>query len=182
MAGPGWSQDARDPAYMAPLASSNALILDAVSIDGHIVAVGERGVILTATMPVTAGSRANVPSPGGTEPRPTSMTEIVGWVVGHDSIVLKTTDGGDNWTVTKLAPELEQPLFDVWLDASNGMAVGAYGAMIVSDDGGDTWQKRACWKRWSSAPPAEAADGDEVSDRMTHSGKMRTCRPTSISM
>ena len=168
MAGPGWSQDAPDPAFMAPLAASNALIMDAGSIDGHIVAVGERGVILISDDAGESWKQANVP----TRAVLTSVyfhDQDLGWVVGHDSIVLKTTDGGDNWTVTNFAPELEQPLFDVWFaDANNGMAVGAYGAMIVSDDGGDTWQETVLetveFGAAAEEAVVEAADDDEVSD------------------
>ncbi len=142
-AGPGWSQDDADPAFIAPLASSNALLLDAVNIDGHIVAVGERGVILISDDQGRSWKQSNVPSRA-------VLTGVffhdrnLGWAVGHDSIVLKTTDGGESWKVTHFAPELEQPLFDVWFaDADNGMAIGAYGAVIVSADGGETWEESA---------------------------------------
>ncbi|MGD8978330.1 MAG: hypothetical protein PVG91_12050 [Gammaproteobacteria bacterium] len=142
-AGPGWSQDDADAAFIAPLASSNVLLLDVVNIDGHIVAVGERGVILISDDQGRSWMQSKVPSRA-------VLTGVffhdrnLGWAVGHDSIVLKTTDGGESWKVTHFAPELELPLFDVWFaDADNGMAVGAYGFVIVTDDGGETWEESA---------------------------------------
>lgn len=142
-AGPGWSQNAPDPAYIAPLASTNALLLDAVNIDGHIVTVGERGVILVSDDQGRSWTQSNVPTRA-------VLTSVffhdrdLGWAVGHDSIVLKTTDAGASWTVTNFAPELEMPLFDVWFaDADNGIAVGAYGYVIVTSDGGETWEESA---------------------------------------
>ena len=63
-----------------------------------------------------------------------------GFAVGHDSVILRTTDAGDTWERVHWAPEEEAPLFDVWFaDASNGVAIGAYGSHFITDDGGDTW-------------------------------------------
>lgn len=142
-AGPGWCQDDADEAFIAPLASSNVLLLDAVNIEGRIVAVGERGVILISEDQGRSWKQSKVPSRA-------VLTGVffhdrnLGWAVGHDSIVLKTTDGGESWKVTHFAPELELPLFNVWFaDVDNGMAVGAYGAVIVSADGGETWEESA---------------------------------------
>jgi len=170
LACPAWSQDQQDWAFIAPLASSNALILDAASVDGHIVAVGERGIILTSDDNGASWKQSPVPTSA-------VLTAVymydrdLGWAVGHDSVVLKTTDGGDTWTVTHFAPELEQPLFDVWFaDADNGLAVGAYGYVLVSNDGGDTWQESSLDARELDAAiveePADAeaeveADADD---------------------
>jgi photosystem II stability/assembly factor-like uncharacterized protein len=66
-----------------------------------------------------------------------------GWAVGHDEVILRTEDGGENWLQTHAAPEKEQPLLDVWFrDANQGLAIGAYGTMLASADGGRTWQAR----------------------------------------
>lgn len=113
-----------------------------------------------------------------------------GWAVGHDGLVLHTTDGGNTWTkqidgntINKLmvaaaeaqveraqqasdaAPDDEdlisaldnaifalddatagsepgpsRPLLDVWFrNANEGWAVGAYGIIIETQDGGKTW-------------------------------------------
>ena len=57
----------------------------------------------------------------------------LGWAVGHDEVVLRTRDGGETWERVHYAPEHERPLLDVWFaDARNGLAVGAYGALIAT--------------------------------------------------
>jgi len=159
LANPAWSQDQPDWAFIAPLASSNALILDAASVDGHIVAVGERGIILTSDDEGASWTQSPVPTTA-------VLTAVylydrnLGWAVGHDSVVLKTVDGGNTWAVTHYAPELEQPLFDVWFaDADNGLAVGAYGYVLVSSDGGDTWQETSL-----DAQELDAAIVDELAE------------------
>ncbi len=167
-AAPGWSQHSPDPAFIAPLASTNALLLDAVNIDGHIVTVGERGVILVSDDQGRSWTQSNVPTRA-------VLTSVffhdrdLGWAVGHDSIVLKTTDAGASWTVTNFAPELEMPLFDVWFaDADNGIAVGAYGYVIVTSDGGETWEESALDATEFGAvveeEAVEASDGDAQAD------------------
>jgi len=65
---------------------------------------------------------------------------MLGWAVGHDSVILKTTDGGTTWERVYWAPEDEAPFFDIWFsDADNGFAIGAYGSFFVTDDGGESW-------------------------------------------
>ena len=64
----------------------------------------------------------------------------LGWAVGHDAIILRTKDGGENWERLYYAPEEERPFLDVWFrDAENGFAIGAYGLFLTTADGGDTW-------------------------------------------
>jgi photosystem II stability/assembly factor-like uncharacterized protein len=126
-----------EQALIAPLASQS-LLLDAAVADDHLVVVGERGHILV--------------SPDGTTwtqvPVPTRATltgvhfhgRDLGWAVGHDSVILRTRDGGNSWERVHWAPDDESPLLDVWFaDAENGFAVGAYGSLYVTMDGGETW-------------------------------------------
>ena len=66
-----------------------------------------------------------------------------GWAVGHDSAILRTTDGGATWELVNWAPEDESPFFDVWFsDADNGVAIGAYGAYYETTDSGASWSSR----------------------------------------
>jgi photosystem II stability/assembly factor-like uncharacterized protein len=129
---------ASEPAIIAPLAP-RALALDAVSVGGTSVAVGERGHILISDD--GGGSWRQAESPTRT-----ALTGVFfadhdhGWAVGHDSAILRTTDGGTTWELVNWAPEDEAPLFDVWFaDAENGFAIGAYGTFYVTADGGQTW-------------------------------------------
>jgi photosystem II stability/assembly factor-like uncharacterized protein len=128
-------------AVKAPLAS-RSLLLDVAAYDGGLVAVGERGHILFSRDRGASWTQADVPTRA-------LLTGVVmqdgqlGWAVGHDSVVLRTRDGGLTWERVRYAPENERPLLDVWFaDAQRGLAVGAYGELIATTDGGTTWEPR----------------------------------------
>jgi photosystem II stability/assembly factor-like uncharacterized protein len=130
-----------EPAVMARLAS-RTLALDAVAVDGALVAVGERGHILISTDGGETWQQQDVPTR-------TALTGVyfhdrnLGWAVGHDSAILRTADGGTTWELVNWAPEDEAPFFDVWFsDADNGVVIGAYGSYFETTDGGTTWSSR----------------------------------------
>lgn len=129
---------APEPAIMARLASQ-ALALDAAVVEGKMVAVGERGHILISTDNGATWQQVEVP----TRAALTGVfffDENLGWAVGHDSVILRTEDGGTTWEMVNWAPEDEAPFFDVWFsDAENGVAIGAYGTYYATTDGGDSW-------------------------------------------
>lgn len=126
------------PSLMVPLAPSS-LMLDAAVAGDTLVAVGERGHVLVSSDGGATWQQSPVPTQ--------SMLCAVhfhdanlGWAVGHDSVIIRTTDGGTTWEIVNWAPEDEAPLFDVWFaDADNGFAIGAYGTFMVTSDGGETW-------------------------------------------
>jgi photosystem II stability/assembly factor-like uncharacterized protein len=126
------------PATQAGLAGKT-LLLDATATDGNFVVVGSRGHILTSTDSGDSWQQVDVPTRA-------SLTAVYfhdsnqGWVVGHDSVILRTTDGGTTWEIVNWAPEDENPLLDVWFsDGDNGFAVGAYGSFYRTADSGKTW-------------------------------------------
>ena len=114
-------------------------MLDVAAIDGRLVAVGERGHVLISDNGGADWRQVEVP----TRVMLTAITFVnndVGFAVGHDSVILRTTDGGDTWDEVFRAPEDEAPFFDVWFaDESNGVAIGAYGSHFRTADGGVTW-------------------------------------------
>ena len=123
---------------LAPLAEKS-LLLDIVNIQQKkLVAVGERGHILLSTdgnnwQQVIAPTQATLTGVF-------FINELVGWAVGHDATILKTTNGGNNWKVQYSNPALEKPLLDiVFKDPFHGVAVGAYGQLLRTIDGGKTW-------------------------------------------
>lgn len=123
---------------LAPLAEKS-LLLDITSVQQKkLVAVGERGHILLS---VDGNSWQQVSVP--TQVTLTSVffiNDLVGWAVGHDATILKTTNGGNNWTLQYTNPALEKPLLDVvFQDPFHGVAVGAYGQLLRTIDGGKTW-------------------------------------------
>jgi len=57
--------------------------------------------------------------------------------------ILRTIDGGANWTL-KTSPIANRTLYGVcFTDANNGTAVGMAGAIIHTSDGGTTWASQA---------------------------------------
>lgn len=79
----------------------------------------------------------------------------LGWAVGIDGLVLRTRDGGASWEVQRgsvAQADLEQlafidlltnpGLYDVAVAGSLGVIVGDTGSVLVTKDGGDTWQPR----------------------------------------
>lgn len=127
------------PALMAPLASK-AIIADIWQQKNTIFAVGERGHILQSSEDDQFSQINN--------PADQYLTAITGdgnnhlWAVGHDSVVLSSSDNGKNWNVTHLNIEAESPLFDViYLGNQTIIAIGAYGYTIKSIDNGNTWNR-----------------------------------------
>lgn len=160
-----------------------SLLLDVARAGDRLVAVGERGHIVLSDDAGATWRQAPVPV--------RSMLTAVyfaspthGWAVGHDSVVLATTDGGNSWAIQHYqefdpgalaggaddAPVDEAfddaaadayvddeamdetgsgravssragvPLLDVWFaNPQSGVAVGAYGLVLRTADGGKTW-------------------------------------------
>jgi photosystem II stability/assembly factor-like uncharacterized protein len=83
--------------------------------------------------------------------------------VGHDEVILTTSDGGRTWALAHFAPEAQQPLLDVTC-AGDGhvIAVGAYGVYFSSLDGGASWSERKfAALAGAAAAGREAASGAE---------------------
>jgi photosystem II stability/assembly factor-like uncharacterized protein len=131
-----------ESAVMARLAPKS-LLLDAARGGDRLLAVGERGHILVSSDGGQSWTQAKVP----TRVLLTGVylhDDRLGWAVGHDSVVLRTRDGGVTWERVHHAPENERPLLDVWFkDAERGLATSAYGELLVTTDGGDSWEPRA---------------------------------------
>ncbi len=129
-----WSEMAR----LAP----ESLLLDAAEADGRIFVVGDRGHILVSEDSGATWVQARVP----TRSMLNAVTALDGkraWAVGHDSVIVHTSDGGRTWERQYWAPEDASPLFDVWFEnANHGLAVGAYAYFLETNDGGKTWERR----------------------------------------
>ena len=123
--------------YQAPLVTES-LLLDLHKSENTIV-VGERGHVLLQ------GENANfqqVVTP--TKTTLTAVTQIGDkvWAVGHDATVIHSADAGQTWEVQLSLPDLDRPFLDVaFFDASQGIAVGAYGLFYRTNNGGKTWEK-----------------------------------------
>lgn len=124
--------------------AAQSLLLDIWQFEsGRVLAVGERGHIVfrDESSKSTAWHQAKVPV-NGLLTSVFFIDEKQGWAVGHDSIVLRTQDGGATWVLLDLASKIEEVLLDVlFFDEQNGLVVGGYGAFYRTADGGNTWQK-----------------------------------------
>lgn len=125
------------PAEIMPLAMKG-LLLDVTNTGKHLIAVGDRGVVLVSN---NGKDWAQVATPVRSALTAVSFADDQnGWAVGHDAVILKTADGGKTWAMQNFQPELEKAFLDVLaLDASTAFAVGAYGLFFKTVDGGTTW-------------------------------------------
>jgi photosystem II stability/assembly factor-like uncharacterized protein len=118
------------------------LLSDAARIANRVVAVGDRGYIVYSDDNGATWKRAKSP----VAPLLTAVDFVdmkQGWAVGHDSVILASSDAGETWTQQFSAPSEQRPLLGVlFLDRSTGFAVGAYGAFYDTADGGKTWTAR----------------------------------------
>ncbi len=103
--------------------------------DGYVV--GEQGIMLKA---VGAGWQL--------QPLPlrTSLLRLTAgagtlWALGHEATLLRLD--GQQWRLQQQQAGSDRPLFDLlFVDAQRGWAVGAYGLLLHSQDGGNSWQPR----------------------------------------
>ena len=122
--------------------ASNLLLTDSVRRGERFLAPGLYGNIIYSNDGVN-WQQANSP----TQALLTTMFFIddkEGWVGGHDTLILHTTDGGENWEIQYEDPitggDIPKPVLDiVFKDKNNGYAIGAYGLMLVTNDGGANW-------------------------------------------
>ncbi len=117
--------------------ASSQLLVDITIAGNRLVAIGERGHVVFSNDGST-WQQANVP----VNVLLTAIDfkdENIGFATGHDATLLKTIDGGQNWSVVNYQPELDKPLLDIKVTNGSIIAVGAYGLFLQSTDGGETW-------------------------------------------
>ena len=126
-----------EPARLA----SESLMLGIAEADGRIFAVGDRGHILVSEDKGASWTQARVP----TRSMLNAVAAVDGnnvWAVGHDTVIVHTSDGGKTWERQYFAPEDASPLFDVWFEnTKHGLAIGAYAYVLETQDGGKTWER-----------------------------------------
>jgi photosystem II stability/assembly factor-like uncharacterized protein len=146
-----------DDASITARLAGHSMLLDGVSRDGSMTVVGERGHVLISTdgehwQQIIVPTRATITGVYFHDKQN-------GWVVGHDAVILRTTDGGKTWEKVYYDPEGQTPLFDIWFrDEKHGIAIGAYGLYLVSEDGGASWDVS---EMNVSVPEPESGSDDE---------------------
>lgn len=161
-----WRDPATAPAEVLDIDRVlGSLLLDAVNSRDRAVVVGDRGHILVSE---SRSDWRQVPVP--TRSMLTAVTAVDNrmWAVGHDHVIVYSSDGGLTWTLQYKDPANEWPLLDVlFLDGERGFAIGAYGQFMSTRDGGANWQSGLISERSVgaalAAEPKEAAD-DEAAD------------------
>jgi len=133
--------------------ATEALLLGAVRAGKRIVSVGEYGDILLSDDDGKTWRQAK------TVPTTVTLTSVVfvddktGFAVGHDTIILKTSDAGETWVKQFGGGESDNALLSVFFkDATHGWAIGAFNFTVETKDGGATWVDRK-----TLIPPAEDA-------------------------
>jgi photosystem II stability/assembly factor-like uncharacterized protein len=117
----------------------DSMLLDVAQIGDRLVAAGERGHIVYSDNGEDWKQAEVVPT-RATINKLFVLDDRI-WAVGHDSVILTSGDHGKTWTRQYYAPERMQPIMDIYFrDANHGLAIGAYGLMLVTVDGGLNWE------------------------------------------
>ncbi len=74
------------------------------------------------------------------------ISETVGFIVGSENTILKTTDGGETWVGSSeraRVGETRNNLENIWfVSPTTGWIIGSYGTLLHTTDGGETWEKQ----------------------------------------
>ena len=92
-----------------------------------LVAVGEYGHIIYSDDDGQTGRKRKYVPTRNTLTSVTFLDNKTGFAVGHDATILKTEDGGLNWSLKHIERRGENPLFGIhFADGQNGLAVGRF--------------------------------------------------------
>ncbi len=160
-------RDVLDVASRSSPLAARSLLCGLARAGKRLVAVGQRGHILTSDDTGRTWQQADVPVSSDLLAVHFPTAEA-GWAVGHDGVVLHSADAGRTWQrqldgralgellaaaysqgsdakwfaeAKRFAAQgAENPLLDVcFQDARNGYVVGAFGLVLRTADGGRTW-------------------------------------------
>lgn len=128
--------------HAAPTAP-HLLLLDGALTGAGIIVVGERGTILYSADHGHSWQDAAAPPAATLTGVSFAPGTPAGWAVGHDALILATTDAGLTWQRQWQGESLQDSFLDVLaIDARHVIAVGAYGLFVTTADGGKTWSRR----------------------------------------
>lgn len=127
------------PSEIMPLAGRT--ILNGVTRAGeHLIAVGARGHVLRSS----DGDRwhqIKVPTRAMLT-RVAFFNDTIGWAVGWDGAILRTTDSGQTWDLVNFEPNWGKPYFDVLPTGPKAATVvGTNGRMLRTNDAGQNWER-----------------------------------------
>lgn len=146
--GPAAAQDeaaAEETEYAVPSdLAAESLLLDTTYAGDRLVAVGEFGhIVLSDDRGVTWHQAETVPTQA-TLTGVTFVGDKIGFAVGHDATVLRTSDAGETWELVYNDTESEMAFMTVYFEnEKRGFAMGAFSFMVETTDGGNTWEERS---------------------------------------
>ena len=123
--------------------TTESLLLGVTRAGKRIVAVGEYGnIVLSDDDGKTWRQAKKVPSTV-TLTSVAFVDEKTGWAVGHDTLILQTTDGGETWVKQFGGGESDNALLSVFFKSpTHGWAIGAFNYTVETTDAGKTWVER----------------------------------------
>lgn len=129
---------ASDVAEMMPRFTSS-LYLGISTNKSKVIAVGERGHIAISSDYGSSWQQAkDVPTKSTLTAVSVFKDNI--WAVGHDTVIIHSADAGKTWKVQFEDKDRQMPLLDVlFINESDGFAIGAYGTYLTTNDGGKNW-------------------------------------------
>lgn len=123
-----------------PLAAESLLLDITRDSEGRFVAVGERGHVVHSGDGKEWTQAENVPVRSTLTAVASQGNDL--WAAGHDTAIIHSADGGVTWDLVYYDPERAQPAMDIhFTDAQTGYVIGAYGLMMKTVDGGETWDE-----------------------------------------
>ncbi len=137
---PAAADDSVDIEYAEKMPrATQTMLLDITRAGNTLVAVGERGHVVTSTDDGKTWTQSEVVPTRSTLTTVFSVGERL-WAGGHDAVILTSGDKGRNWTRLFYDPERNQAVMDIYFtDENHGIAVGSYGLYLYTSDGGENW-------------------------------------------
>lgn len=161
------------PPFEATQIQPDQLMTNGLAVQGsRYVAVGELGKILIADEAAGPWREAKIePNRGSNLTKVKFIGDNSAIAVGHSGWVIRSDDGGETWYEQAFNENSADPLLGIsgpfsGPAAGKIFAYGAFGQFMVSQDGGNSWQKSTLTMAETEeeeAPAAEeaAAEADE---------------------
>lgn len=142
------------------------LIVDVARRGQRLVGVGEQGKILYADQAQGPWELAEVkPDRGATFTEVQFLDDQTVLAVGHDSWIVRSSDGGQSWTEVRFDAEKAEPLLGLAGPYDGRLfAYGAFGQLLISDDSGQSWRRQELVKEEVAADADKDAAADPFAD------------------
>jgi photosystem II stability/assembly factor-like uncharacterized protein len=121
--------------------ATDAMMLGAARAGDRVVAVGDHGIVLLSDDSGATYRQAKSVPTRATLTSVHFVDKKEGWAAGHWGVILRTSDGGESWTLQREDLANDRPLFSVWFkDNKLGVVCGIWGLVLRTEDGGARWE------------------------------------------